>query len=130
MRAADPGPAIACGRNPDEITLISVGKTFPAETVNQAVLAGATDLGEISFADRVVSSTLNGTPGVFPPYDDALLILGPPDTFHISLPANAPASLTVAGYDGVDPYATGGSTERITDESRLPAVQVRRTGAP
>lgn len=35
-----------CGRDPAEITLISVGKTFPAEVVNEAVTAGATDLGE------------------------------------------------------------------------------------
>jgi pyridoxal phosphate enzyme (YggS family) len=35
-----------CGRDPAAITLISVGKTFPAEVVNEAVMAGATDLGE------------------------------------------------------------------------------------
>ena len=35
-----------CGRDPAAITLISVGKTFPAEVVNEAVIAGATDLGE------------------------------------------------------------------------------------
>jgi pyridoxal phosphate enzyme (YggS family) len=35
-----------CGRDPAAITLISVGKTFPAEVVNQAVVAGAKDLGE------------------------------------------------------------------------------------
>ncbi len=35
-----------CGRDPATITLISVGKTFPAEVVNEAVVAGATDLGE------------------------------------------------------------------------------------
>jgi pyridoxal phosphate enzyme (YggS family) len=34
------------GRDPAEVTLIAVGKTFPAERVAQAVLAGATDLGE------------------------------------------------------------------------------------
>ena len=33
-------------RDPAEITLIAVGKTFPAEVVAQAVRAGATDLGE------------------------------------------------------------------------------------
>jgi len=38
--------ASACGRDPAAITLISVGKTFPAEVVNEAVTAGATDLGE------------------------------------------------------------------------------------
>jgi pyridoxal phosphate enzyme (YggS family) len=35
-----------CDRDPSTITLISVGKTFPAEVVNEAVSAGATDLGE------------------------------------------------------------------------------------
>jgi len=35
-----------CGRDPAAITLISVGKTFPAEVVNEAVRVGATDLGE------------------------------------------------------------------------------------
>jgi len=33
-------------RDPSNITLIAVGKTFPAELVAQAVRAGATDLGE------------------------------------------------------------------------------------
>jgi len=33
-------------RDAAEITLIAVGKTFPAEVVNEAVEAGATDLGE------------------------------------------------------------------------------------
>ena len=38
--------AIDCGRDPAVISLISVGKTFPAAVVNEAVNAGATDLGE------------------------------------------------------------------------------------
>jgi pyridoxal phosphate enzyme (YggS family) len=38
--------ASICGRDPATITLISVGKTFPAEVVNEAVVAGAADLGE------------------------------------------------------------------------------------
>jgi pyridoxal phosphate enzyme (YggS family) len=38
--------AIANSRDPDAVTLIAVGKTFPAEIVQAAVLAGATDLGE------------------------------------------------------------------------------------
>ena len=37
---------IDCGRDPAVISLISVGKTFPAAVVNEAVTAGATDLGE------------------------------------------------------------------------------------
>jgi hypothetical protein len=35
-----------CERDPSGITLIAVGKTFSAEVVNEAVTAGATDLGE------------------------------------------------------------------------------------
>lgn len=38
--------AIASGRNPDSITLIAVGKTFPAAVVAEVVAAGAVDLGE------------------------------------------------------------------------------------
>jgi pyridoxal phosphate enzyme (YggS family) len=34
------------GREPSAITLLAVGKTFSAEVVNEAVAAGATDLGE------------------------------------------------------------------------------------
>ena len=38
--------AASCGRDATSITLVSVGKTFPAEIVSEAVRAGATDLGE------------------------------------------------------------------------------------
>jgi pyridoxal phosphate enzyme (YggS family) len=38
--------AVESGRDPGAITLIAVGKTFPAEVVNEAVVVGATDLGE------------------------------------------------------------------------------------
>jgi pyridoxal phosphate enzyme (YggS family) len=38
--------AEAAGRSPSEITLIAVGKTFPAEVVAAAVAAGADHLGE------------------------------------------------------------------------------------
>ncbi|MEJ2190235.1 MAG: YggS family pyridoxal phosphate-dependent enzyme [Acidobacteriota bacterium] len=38
--------AEASRRDPGAVTLIAVGKTFPAETVRQAVAAGALDLGE------------------------------------------------------------------------------------
>jgi pyridoxal phosphate enzyme (YggS family) len=34
------------GRNPEEITLVTVSKTFPAEAVEAAVAGGATDIGE------------------------------------------------------------------------------------
>jgi len=38
--------AVGCGRDPQSITLIAVGKKFPAEIVRMAVEAGAVDLGE------------------------------------------------------------------------------------
>ncbi len=41
--------AAACkraGRRPDEVTLVAVTKTFPAEAVTAAIAAGATDIGE------------------------------------------------------------------------------------
>jgi hypothetical protein len=38
--------AEASRRDPEKVTLIAVGKTFPAEVVQQAVTAGALDLGE------------------------------------------------------------------------------------
>jgi pyridoxal phosphate enzyme (YggS family) len=38
--------ALRCGRNPDSIRLVAVSKTFPVETVREAVDAGATILGE------------------------------------------------------------------------------------
>ena len=34
------------GRRPEEITLVAVSKTHPAETIKQAIAAGAADLGE------------------------------------------------------------------------------------
>lgn len=38
--------AIKAGRDPGEITIIAVTKTHPAEIVNEAIEAGATDTGE------------------------------------------------------------------------------------
>ncbi len=35
-----------CGRSPDEITLVAVSKTHPAETLKTALSLGVTDLGE------------------------------------------------------------------------------------
>ena len=46
--------AVGCGRDPEHITLIAVSKTFSAEVVNQAVAAGATDLGENRVQEAVV----------------------------------------------------------------------------
>jgi hypothetical protein len=34
------------GRTPDEVTLVAVSKTFPAEALREAVRAGVTDIGE------------------------------------------------------------------------------------
>lgn len=36
----------ACGRNPNEVTLVGVSKVFPVEYAKAAVLAGLKDLGE------------------------------------------------------------------------------------
>jgi pyridoxal phosphate enzyme (YggS family) len=38
--------AAECGRDPQSVTLIAVGKTFPSQVVRMAVEAGAVDLGE------------------------------------------------------------------------------------
>ncbi len=35
-----------CGRNADEIKLIAVTKTYPAEIMNEAIASGVTDVGE------------------------------------------------------------------------------------
>jgi hypothetical protein len=41
-------------RNPSDVTLIAVTKTFPAELVAQAVAAGATDIGENRVQEAMV----------------------------------------------------------------------------
>src|SRR5690349_22800691 len=46
VRAAVAAAATRAGRRPDEVKLIAVSKTFDAATVQQAVDAGALDLGE------------------------------------------------------------------------------------
>jgi pyridoxal phosphate enzyme (YggS family) len=46
VRAAVAEAAARAGRRPDEVKLIAVSKTFDAATVQQAVDAGALDLGE------------------------------------------------------------------------------------
>lgn len=38
--------AKACGRNPDEIKLIAVTKTYPTDAMNEAIRLGVTDIGE------------------------------------------------------------------------------------
>lgn len=35
-----------CGRNPEEITLIAVTKTYPVDDMNEAISLGVTDIGE------------------------------------------------------------------------------------
>jgi pyridoxal phosphate enzyme (YggS family) len=46
VRATIAQAVMRAGRRPDEVTLIAVSKTFDAATVQQAVDAGARDLGE------------------------------------------------------------------------------------
>ncbi len=36
----------ACGRNPQEITILAVTKTFPAEIIRKSIAAGLTEIGE------------------------------------------------------------------------------------
>ena len=50
--------AIDAGRDPSDITLIAVGKTFPAEIVKAAVEAGAKDLGENRVQEGVAKKPL------------------------------------------------------------------------
>jgi pyridoxal phosphate enzyme (YggS family) len=50
--------AIAAARDPSQITLIAVGKTFPAEIVSEAVAAGAGDLGENRVQETVAKKPL------------------------------------------------------------------------
>ncbi|MGD9253802.1 MAG: YggS family pyridoxal phosphate-dependent enzyme [Holophagae bacterium] len=46
--------AVEADRSPSSVQLIAVGKTFPAEIVASAVVAGATDLGENRVQEAVV----------------------------------------------------------------------------
>jgi pyridoxal phosphate enzyme (YggS family) len=49
--------ANGCGRDPSSVTLIAVGKTFPAGVVNEAVSVGATDLGENRVQEAVAKKS-------------------------------------------------------------------------
>ena len=70
-------------RDPSNITLIAVGKTFPAELVAQAVRAGATDLGENRVQEAVAKR-----PAV------------PPATWHLIGPLQRnKAAAAVATFD-------------------------------
>ena len=46
VQARVAGAARSCGRSPDEITLIAISKTHPANLIKELVELGATDLGE------------------------------------------------------------------------------------
>jgi pyridoxal phosphate enzyme (YggS family) len=46
VRARVEAAAVRSGRRPDEVTIVAVSKTFPADVVAAAVAAGVTDLGE------------------------------------------------------------------------------------
>ncbi len=58
MRRRVEKAAIAAARDPSLITLIAVGKTFPAEIVGEAVVAGAADLGENRVQEAVAKRPL------------------------------------------------------------------------
>lgn len=45
-RAAVDAACTAAGRRPDEVTLVAVSKLHPAASIEEAIAAGATDLGE------------------------------------------------------------------------------------
>ena len=46
VQARVAGAARSCGRSPDEVTLIAISKTHPANLIKELVELGATDLGE------------------------------------------------------------------------------------
>jgi pyridoxal phosphate enzyme (YggS family) len=50
--------ATASGRDPSEVTLVAVGKTFPPEMLAAAVAAGVTDLGEIRVQETAAKKPL------------------------------------------------------------------------
>jgi len=85
------------GRNPSEVTLIVVGKTFPAEVVTQAVRAGATDLGENRVQEAVVKR-----PAV------------PPATWHLIGPLQRnKASAALANFDVIHTVDRAEIAERL-----------------
>ncbi len=54
--------AVKAGRDPSDVTIIAVTKTHPAETVEEAIAAGVTDVGE-----NRVQEFLSKEPGVTSP---------------------------------------------------------------
>jgi pyridoxal phosphate enzyme (YggS family) len=50
--------ATGAGRDPSEVTLVAVSKTFPAGIVREAVVSGATDLGENRVQEAVAKRPL------------------------------------------------------------------------
>jgi pyridoxal phosphate enzyme (YggS family) len=46
VKARVAAAAEKCGRNPEEVTLIAISKTHPADVIKELIALGATDLGE------------------------------------------------------------------------------------
>ena len=46
VKARIAAAAEECGRNPEEVTLIAISKTHPADVIKELIALGATDLGE------------------------------------------------------------------------------------
>jgi pyridoxal phosphate enzyme (YggS family) len=61
------GIASACrrsGRRPEEVTLIAVSKTFPAERVEEAIRAGVVDIGENYVQELLAKRAALPMPGI------------------------------------------------------------------
>jgi hypothetical protein len=85
------------GHDPSEITLIAVGKTFPAEVVAQAVRAGVTDLGENRVQEAVAKR-----PAV------------PPATWHLIGPLQRnKAAAALATFDVIHTVDRADIAERL-----------------
>lgn len=58
--------AAAAGRSADEVRLVAVGKTFPPESIREAIAAGATDIGENYIQEaREKYAALQGVPATW-----------------------------------------------------------------
>jgi PLP dependent protein len=53
-----------CGRQPSEVTLVAVAKTFPAERVEEAVRAGVVDIGENYVQEVLAKRAVLGSPEI------------------------------------------------------------------
>ena len=74
VRARIDTAALAAGREPSSIRLLAVSKTFPADRVREAVLAGCTELGE----SRV--QELTGKAAALADLDPRWVVIGPIQT--------------------------------------------------